>query len=136
MTHPERFPQIARLTRQADFQRVLGRGTSVADRNLVVYLLPNGLGWSRLGLRVGKRLGNAPRRNALRRRLREAFRRRRSELPAGFDIVCIVRASAASEFAELGRSLDSLLLRATRRSGLKPAPTSGNPLGGAQHNTR
>ena len=114
MTQPERFPWTTRLTRQADFQRVFLQGRSVADRNLVVYLLPNDLDWSRLGLRVGKRSGNAVCRNALRRRLREAFRRYRRELPVGFDIICIARASATGEFPELGRSLCALVSRAAK----------------------
>jgi len=111
----ERLPRSTRLTRQADFQHVLRQGCSVADRNLVVYLAPNELPWSRLGLRVGKRVGNAVCRNAFRRRLREAFRHNLSDLPAGFDIVCIVRVGARTYSRELHRSLCTLVSRAARR---------------------
>ena len=116
----EQLPRTTRLTLQADFQRVFRQGCSVADRNLVVYLLPNDLPWSRLGLRVGKRLGNAVCRNALRRRLREAFRRYRGELPAGFDIICIARAGTTKKSTELQRSLCTLVPRAAKRVRSKP----------------
>jgi len=116
----EQLPRTTRLTLQADFQRVFQQGCSVADRNLVVYLLPNDLPWLRLGLRVGKRLGNAVCRNALRRRLREAFRRYRGELPAGFDIICIARAGTTRQSTELQRSFCALVLRAARRARSRP----------------
>lgn len=116
MRRREQLPRTTRLTLQPDFQRVFRQGCSVADRNLVVYLLPNDLPWSRLGLRVGKRLGNAVCRNALRRRLREAFRRYRDELPAGFDIICIARAGTTKQSTELQRSFCALVPRAARRA--------------------
>ena len=45
----------------------------------------------RLGLAVGRRVGHAPKRNLIKRRLREAFRVRRAAMPAGIDIVVSVR---------------------------------------------
>lgn len=45
----------------------------------------------RLGLAVGRRVGHAPKRNLIKRRLREAFRVRRAAMPPGIDIVVSVR---------------------------------------------
>lgn len=58
----------------------------------VVFGRPNGLGWTRLGLSVGKRVGGAVRRNRVKRLLREAFRLEQHVLAPGFDLVVTVRA--------------------------------------------
>ena len=58
---------------------------------LVIYLRPNGLDTGRLGVSVGKRFDKrSPRRNRMKRLIREAFRLNRSRLPA-VDIVVVVR---------------------------------------------
>jgi ribonuclease P protein component len=87
---------------------------SRADRALVIYVAPNDLVWSRLGLSVGKRVGNAVRRNYIKRRLREAFRTQKSELPKGLDIICVARPEVTDERGNLARSLHVLVLRAAR----------------------
>ena len=75
---------------------------------MVVYCRPNGrtknggriggkgevVAPNRLGLTVSTKLGNAVRRNRIRRRLREAFRLFEPKLSHGFDIVIVARASA------------------------------------------
>ncbi|NDH95806.1 MAG: ribonuclease P protein component, partial [Planctomycetia bacterium] len=48
---------------------------------------------SRLGLSVSRRVGHAVVRNRWKRRLRDVFRRLRERLPAGLDIVVVVRAA-------------------------------------------
>jgi ribonuclease P protein component len=48
-----------------------------------------------VGFAAGRRLGSAVRRNRARRRLREAVRRLRRELPDGVDTVWIGRVAAA-----------------------------------------
>lgn len=58
---------------------------------LVVVGLPNDVGESRLGLSVGRRVGGAVTRNLIKRRIREAFRLIRPDMPGGYDLVVIVR---------------------------------------------
>ena len=58
---------------------------------LVVVGLPNQVGESRLGLSVGRRVGDAVTRNRIKRRIREAFRLMRRDMPPGYDLVVIVR---------------------------------------------
>ncbi len=59
----------------------------------MIYAAPNGLQWSRLGLTVSRKAGNAVRRARWKRRLREVFRRNKPLLPVGYDLVVIVRSS-------------------------------------------
>lgn len=83
-----RFPRTARIARPADYQRAMKSGVRVADGVLVIWAAANGLPHARLGLVVGRRHGNAPRRNRIKRLIREAFRLLRPDLPAGIDLVC------------------------------------------------
>lgn len=89
---------------------------SAADGVLVVYAGPNELGISRMGLSVGKRNGNAVRRNRIRRLLREAFRLSQHEIPAGFDYVLIPRQPGRDTLAEYQASLLALTKRAAERA--------------------
>jgi ribonuclease P protein component len=119
MAGDRRFCRREHLRLRGDFARVFAAKCSDADGALVVYLAPNGLAWSRLGLSVSKRVGNAARRNYVRRRIREAFRTQKSELPKGLDIICVAKPGAAEARCELARSLRTLVLKAARRLGQK-----------------
>lgn len=90
-----RFPRAARLRRLLDFKSVYAGRMSVAAGPLVVYglLRPDRTAATRLGLSVSRRVGNAVVRNQWKRRLRDVFRRLRPRLPAGLDLVVVVRAA-------------------------------------------
>lgn len=117
------FPRTARLTRPADFTRVYGRRQSAASGQLVVYALPNGLpdGRVRLGLSVSRRIGRAVVRNRWKRRLREAFRLVRTDLPPGIDVIIVVRtgepSGGAAGLRQTAASIASLVARVTGRPG-------------------
>jgi ribonuclease P protein component len=67
---------------------------------------------ARLGLTVSRRVGGAVVRTRVKRRIREWFRRHRSEFPKGKDLVVIARpAAAALSSEELGRELEGALGR-------------------------
>jgi len=97
---------------RAEFERVFAAKCSRADALLVVYVAANDLAWSRLGIITSKRVGSAVQRNYARRRIREAFRRMKSDLPTGYDIVCIARADAAKRALDVAASLEKLVLKA------------------------
>jgi ribonuclease P protein component len=108
----QRFPKAHRLTRRAEFLRVQEQGKKVPAGALLGVALPNDLGLVRLGVTVSSKVGNAVVRAAIRRRLREIFRKRRGELPAGVDLVLIARSSAkGAESAELGRAFETIATR-------------------------
>lgn len=105
-----------RLRRRDDYARVYDAGCSAGDESLVVYVAANSLDWSRFGLSVGKRLGNAVARNRVRRILREAFRLARPDLPSGLDIVCVAKPAALSHQPYLSASLRRLVVKARNRA--------------------
>ncbi len=102
----QRFPKIYRLLRRSEFRRVYDEGQRRRAPLGTVFLRPNGLPHSRLGVTVPVRIGKAVLRNRLKRRVREIFRQRRSTLPAGWDILVNPReAMARVPFETLQREL-------------------------------
>jgi ribonuclease P protein component len=99
------------LTRDTQFQVVYDSGRSWAGREVVVRALPNGLGLTRYGFAVGRRVGKAVVRNKVKRRLREILRQ--VTLRTGWDIVLIARAPAAqADYKTLKKSVENLLSKA------------------------
>ena len=107
----DRFPRTLRIRRQADFDRVYQRNVYAADGVLVVQGRSNGLSISRLGLSVSRRVGNAVVRNRWKRLIREVFRRQRTAMPAGLDLVVRPRRGAEPGFRQIARSLPQLARR-------------------------
>lgn len=115
MAGAERFRKRQHLRSRSDFARVLAARRTAGNGVLVVHVTDNGLDWSRLGISVSKRIGHAPQRNMVKRRIREAFRKSQDALPIGYDILCVARGDAAGPGVDLSKSLRSLVVRAVRR---------------------
>lgn len=100
-----------RLRKSRDFAIARREGKSWSNRLLVLIARPNQLDANRFGFSVGKRIGNAVKRNKVKRRLREAARVK--QLQNGWDLVFIARKDASSaSFQSLDRSMLALLNRA------------------------
>jgi ribonuclease P protein component len=113
----ECFHKQEHLRRPADFQRVYDRRRSASDEWLIVYACENGLPYLRLGLSVSRKVGNAVRRNRLRRLFREAFRLTRQEMPTGLDLVLIPRKKEDPDLTALKKSLPRLVDQLARKLG-------------------
>lgn len=107
-----------RLTKSADYRRILRRGLRLDGRLFNVAAEPNRLEHDRLGLTVSRRVGGAVARNRAKRLLREAFRHRSRARRARFDIVVIAKSELlVCAPALLERELGRVLERLERRLG-------------------
>lgn len=88
---PKRPPM--RLRDTLDFQRVYNAQEALHGPSVVVFYSVNGLPVARVGVSVGRKHGNAVKRNRIKRVLREAFRQVKEQMPAGYDYVLIPRRS-------------------------------------------
>jgi ribonuclease P protein component len=106
------LPRAFRLLRRAEYDAVYREGRRRSSREFTLFLRPNGLDSSRFGWSIKKALGNAVRRNRIRRRLREILRLHRQEIAPGWDIVIHPRTSAATaQFSALQAELLKLMPR-------------------------
>jgi ribonuclease P protein component len=115
------FPKAGRLRLRTDFKRVYAGESKLYGRFVVLFALPNGQEGFRLGITATRKLGNAVKRNFVKRRLREIYRRlrarERSSSSRGFDLVLNVRPSAAAAtFEELRSDVERVWSRLVERS--------------------
>ncbi len=86
------FRKTQRLTRERDFKAVLAHKCLVRQGVMRLYAAPNGLGFARFAVSLGRRCGKAVDRNRLKRLAREAFRLHQHDLPPGRDYLLILSA--------------------------------------------
>lgn len=82
------------LRKNNEFQQVYKRGTSLANRYLVMYVKDNGLEINRVGISVSKKVGNSVVRHRVKRLIRESYRLQEERFHRGLDVVIIARVSA------------------------------------------
>lgn len=136
---PDQGPSLTyrkrhRLSRDADYRAVYAEKIKKARGPLLVFIKPNGLPEHRLGLAVGRRVGNAVMRNRIKRLLREAFRHERHALArpdesSAYDLIVSVRPHTPMPLAAYRESLLELVARCHRehqrrlnRSKQEPSP--------------
>lgn len=104
---------MQRLRQRADFLAVAG-GIKAPAEGFVLQARPRTeTGPPRIGLTVSKKVGNAPERNRVRRRLREIVRRTGDgRMQAGHDYVVVGRRAALTlSFARLLNDFENALRR-------------------------
>jgi ribonuclease P protein component len=111
----QRFPSYCRLNRATDFRRVFSKGKRIATRLFVIYILPNHLSHSRLGIQVQSKIGTAIQRNYIKRIVREIFRKIHQDFRDPVDIVFIAGKQMRDvRFAEFNEELLRVLQRNLR----------------------
>ncbi|MBI5366110.1 MAG: ribonuclease P protein component [Planctomycetes bacterium] len=124
---PLAYPKTVRLLRRRDFDRVFAGGRPFRDARLTLHVLANGRAESRLGIVVGRKVKTAIVRNRIKRWVREAFRRRRAELPAGFDLVVLPRAPRELDAGTVEESLVKLGAACARALARREPPAAPPP---------
>ena len=101
-------------TRRAEFEAVYATGDKLVEARVmafVVHATTRATG-CRLGLSVGRRVGNAPTRNRVKRVLREAFRQIETPPDPPLDLVLVARPGRAPQtLADARDALDQILRR-------------------------
>ncbi|MDR2938824.1 MAG: ribonuclease P protein component [Clostridiales bacterium] len=98
------------LKKNFDFRKVYNRGTPIANRNLIVYILKNNMECNYLGISVSKKVGNSVIRSKVTRLIRESYRLSEKKICRGYNIVVIARNTAKGlPFFEINNSLLHLL---------------------------
>jgi len=107
------FPKTARILLSSDYRRVYEEGFRVSGPYFAAFCLrrPEVHG-PRIGLTVSRALGKSVVRNRLKRRIREAVRRRLFQLEAHWEIVFNPRRAAlTAAFQDLEREVERLFSR-------------------------
>ncbi|MDH4164594.1 MAG: ribonuclease P protein component [Nitrospirota bacterium] len=121
---PYAYRKSERLRKNSDFVATM-KGKRLSQDGLSLFYRKNGADGFRVGISVGKKLGNAVARNRLRRQLRDCIGRVLGDLTAGFDLVFVARKELS------GRDFSGVLRVVTRilqRSDVLGPRSKGNAL--------
>lgn len=100
MSGSEAFRWEHRLRKRADFKAVYRNGSSFSKRPFVLKVLSTKLDETRIGITISaKAVKRAVRRSRIKRVFRESFRKNRSHLKTGVDLVVIVRSDPGKKFS-------------------------------------
>ena len=98
------------LKQNHEFRRLYQKGKSAVSPFFAIYCRRTGRPQSRLGITTGVKLGNAVKRNRVRRRIRELYRTNEHRFFSGYDIVVVARTRAIfGRYSELERSFLRLM---------------------------
>lgn len=102
-----------RLTRSTDFQRVRRIGKTYAHPLVVFTIAPNQMDQVRIGVVAGRSVGNAVKRNRMKRRLRSSIDMHLENLNGSWDMVFLARKPMdQASFEEIRAAITLLLTRA------------------------
>lgn len=101
-----------RIKDNREFQYIFKHGKSFANRQLVIYYMHSEQTYFRVGLSVGKKIGNAVTRNRIKRYLRESFMDLEHRILPTLNIIIIARQPTKNmSFHDIKGSLLHLLKR-------------------------
>jgi len=105
------YPRAHHLKGKLTFAQTYEKSLVESRGPLRIHARPNDLPHARLGLSVSRRVGTAPRRNLIKRRLRESFRLLQHDFPRGYDLIIVVRPHAPLLLADYQRLLSSMVVK-------------------------
>lgn len=118
----ERLSAQERLRGRDRFEALFATGQVGKARLVLVRLLPNDLPYCRVAVIAGRKIGKAHKRVRIRRRLRAAFRIRKTALPTGYDIALVARYGVIdASFPALCADVVKAVRRAVDGTGRNPS---------------
>lgn len=111
MTTRYTFPKSSRLGGRGTFNAIRDSGLRESRGPITIWLVPIDSPKSRLGISIGRHVGTAPRRNRIKRLLRETFRLMQHDLPRSYDILISVKPHVPLILAEYQKLLSSSIIR-------------------------
>lgn len=126
-----------RISNPRDFEAVRSAGENYSNRLLVMIVQPNGETHNRHGFAVGRRIGNAVRRNRVKRVMREAIRHVDPEIRCCHDIVWIARNRVSPETKpnEIEAAARALIARAGLENRPQPQPETDDSIDDSDNDT-
>jgi len=111
------FSQQERMLKRPDFLECFARGRKKNSANFIIFYQDRRRDHPRIGITVSKKVGNAVRRNRVKRLLREFFRLHKELFLPGVDYSVVVKKRCSlNTFNDVVQELTPLLLR-MRKSG-------------------
>lgn len=91
MEYRKNFSSYLRLLRRSEFLYISRMGCKIITPHFIIYYVNNNKTYSRLGLTVSKKIGNAVLRNRIKRYLRDFFRNNKNLFEDSKDFSIIAR---------------------------------------------
>jgi len=107
-----------RIRAKSDFAMLFDRPSRAADSVLTLLVKANTLGYSRYGIAISSRHGNAVKRNRVKRISRAAIRQVMASLPAGLDFMLVPRTGKSMSVEKIANSLTRLSAKVAARDDL------------------
>ena len=103
------------LRGRGTFKAILDRGSRQWQGPIGMTIVSIESPLSQVGISIGRPVGNAATRNAIKRKLREAFRQMQHDWPAPQAVVLLVRRHEPFALAEYQRILSHLMVRCLKK---------------------
>lgn len=123
------LPKKRILRNTADFQAVFRNRVSAGDGLFILFALKTNRTYSRIGLSVSRKYGNAVARVRWKRLVRETFRLMPEAFPPGSDYVVVPgKCLHPTHLSQVKKALERLSQRALKKLSSKPSVSDNPPL--------
>jgi len=106
------FPRDNRITKRSEFINIQKKGVKINTPHFVIFALKSTEKNRKIGITVGKKIGNAVKRNQVKRGIREFFRKNKSFIKEGLNIIIIAKSNVSKlPLLEIGEEIKEGLIK-------------------------